>query len=159
MKTFFSLSLCIVLIACHSASAQKNGTAQEFTRADKLRGSITPERAWWDLLHYKLQLEVFPEKKEITGSNTIRFKVLKPGRKMQIDLQKPLEISKVKFLGETTKADTAKELKFEREGNVYWVDFGTELKPETEQSIVVVYAGKPVVSKRPPWTLFTPASR
>ena len=32
--------------------------AQEFTYQDTLRGSITPERAWWDLTHYHLSLEV-----------------------------------------------------------------------------------------------------
>ena len=26
-----------------------------YTRADSLRGSITPERAWWNLLKYDLQ--------------------------------------------------------------------------------------------------------
>ncbi len=29
-------------------------TAQKFTRADTLRGSITPERAWWVTSHQAL---------------------------------------------------------------------------------------------------------
>ena len=32
--------------------------AQEFTRQDSLRGSITQERMWWDVLRYDLDIEV-----------------------------------------------------------------------------------------------------
>ena len=28
--------------------------SQNFTRQDTLRGSITPQRAWWDLTYYHL---------------------------------------------------------------------------------------------------------
>ena len=50
--------------------------SQVFTRQDTLRGSITPERAWWDLTYYHLDIEVDPENKLIKGSNTIQYKVL-----------------------------------------------------------------------------------
>ena len=52
---------------------------QEFTQQDSLRGSITPERSWWDLNYYHLDIKVDPDHKYISGSNTIRYKVL--GRK------------------------------------------------------------------------------
>ena len=42
--------------------------AQQFTRQDTLRGSITPERAWWDLTYYHLELEVMPDTKTIKVS-------------------------------------------------------------------------------------------
>jgi hypothetical protein len=32
----------------------------QYTRQDTLRGSITPERAWWDLTYYHLDIEVNP---------------------------------------------------------------------------------------------------
>jgi hypothetical protein len=38
-------------------------TAQSFNRQDTLRGSVTPERAWWDLLNYELNVIVDPSKK------------------------------------------------------------------------------------------------
>ena len=38
-----------------------------FTKQDTLRGSITEERAWWDLNHYHLDIKVDPEKKYISG--------------------------------------------------------------------------------------------
>lgn len=118
--------------------------AQDFTRQDKLRGSITEERAWWDLKHYELTVEVQPDTRQIKGSNKIKFLALKPGQKMQIDLQKPLAISKIVFDG--------KELKYQREGNVYWVEFPAEIEAGTTNSILIHYAGKPVESTNPPWS-------
>ena len=65
------------------------------SRQDTLRGSITPERAWWDLTYYHLDIKVDPEKKFISGSNTIGYKVLESKKIMQIDLQKPMKITSV----------------------------------------------------------------
>ena len=66
-----------------------------YSKDDFLRGSITPERAWWDLNFYDLDIEVEPDKKYISGKNTIRYKVLKSEQVMQIDLQPPLRIEKI----------------------------------------------------------------
>jgi aminopeptidase N len=115
----------------------------EITRQETLRGSVTPEREWWDLLHYDLKVEFLPQTKRLSGSNTITFKTLKPGNKMQIDLQPPLAITKV------THGNS--QLKFEREGNVYWVMFEKELPKGVEDKVEVFYEGVPVVSKNPPW--------
>ena len=116
---------------------------EQITRQETLRGSVTPEREWWDLLHYHLQVEFLPQTKRLSGSNTITFQTLKPGNKMQIDLQPPLAITKV------THGDS--QLKFEREGNVYWVMFEKELPKGVEDKVEVFYEGVPVVSKNPPW--------
>ena len=40
-----------------------------FTRQDSLRGSITKERSWWDLVYYHLDIKVEPDKKFIEGHN------------------------------------------------------------------------------------------
>src|SRR5688572_11381725 len=69
--------------------------AEAITRQETLRGSVTPEREWWDVLHYHLQVEFLPETRRLRGSNTITFKTQKPGNKMQIDLQPPLAITKI----------------------------------------------------------------
>jgi aminopeptidase N len=113
------------------------------TRQETLRGSVTPEREWWDLLHYQLNVEFLPETKRLKGSNIVTFKTLKPGNKMQIDLQPPLAITRISH-GES-------QLKFEREGNVYWVMFDNELPQGIEDKIEIFYEGVPVVSKNPPW--------
>jgi aminopeptidase N len=116
----------------------------EITRQEVLRGSVTPEREWWDVQHYHLQVEFLPETKRLKGLNTITFKTVKPGNKMQIDLQPPLAITKV--------THGSAQLKFEREGNVYWVMFEKELPRGAEEKIEVFYEGVPVVSKNPPWS-------
>ena len=113
-------------------------------RQETLRGSVTPEREWWDLLHYDLKVEFLPAGRRLKGSNTITFRPLKPGNKMQIDLQPPLTITKI--------AHGDSQLKFEREGNVYWVMFEKEIPKGVEDKIEVFYEGIPVVSKNPPWS-------
>ena len=135
-----TLALLLTLqVTTKSAFAQTG----DVTRQEILRGSITPEREWWDLQHYHLKVEFIPETRRLKGSNTITFKTLKPGNKMQIDLQPPLEITKV------THGNS--ELKFEREGNVYWLMFPQELPQGIEDSIEVFYEGVPTVAKNPPW--------
>jgi aminopeptidase N len=119
------------------------GQTEPVTRQETLRGSITPEREWWDVLHYHLSVEFMPQTRRLKGSNEIIFKTVKPGNKMQIDLQPPLAITKV------THGNA--QLKFEREGNVYWVMFDKELPAGVEDKVEVFYEGVPVVSKNPPW--------
>jgi len=114
------------------------------TRAETLRGTITPEREWWDVLHYDLSVEFMPETRAIKGSNIITFKTLKAGSKMQIDLQTPLNITKVTHGGA--------DVKFEREGNVYWLMFDKELSAGVEDKVSIWYEGRPTVATNPPWT-------
>ena len=59
--------------------------AQAPTRADILRGEYGPYRANNDLLFYHLDIRVDPEKKFIGGKNTIRFKMLEDGTRIQLD--------------------------------------------------------------------------
>ena len=57
------------------ATQQPPQTQTVPTRADILRGAYGPYRANNDLLFYHLDVRVDPEKKFISGKNTIRFKV------------------------------------------------------------------------------------
>ena len=66
---------CICLFTNSYAQLLQDKT--DFTREDTLRGSITPEREWWDLNYYNLNIKVQPDKKYISGYNIIRYKVLK----------------------------------------------------------------------------------
>jgi aminopeptidase N len=116
---------------------------ENITRQETLRGSVSPEREWWDVQHYQLKVEFLPETRRLSGSNTITFKTLKPGNKMQIDLQPPLAITKI--------THGSSQLKFEREGNVYWVMFEKDLPKGVEDKVEVFYEGVPVASKNPPW--------
>ncbi len=137
---FFALIVLVLSILIGPAVAQ---TSTEPTRAEILRGTITPERAWWDVQHYDLSVQFMPPTRMIKGSNVITFKTLKPGIKMQIDLQDPLAITKV--------LHGSDDLKFEREGNVYWVYFKKELPAGVEDKVDIYYGGHPTDAKNPPW--------
>lgn len=63
---------------------------------------------------------------------------------MQIDLQEPLKMTKI--------THGAAELKFEREGNVYWVFLDKELSKGVNDQITVYWEGRPTVSQNPPWS-------
>src|SRR5215469_5132277 len=62
------------------------------TRFDMLRGAYGPYRANNDLLYYHLDIRVDPEQKSISGKNTIRFRMLKDGTRIQLDLNEALNI-------------------------------------------------------------------
>jgi aminopeptidase N len=138
-----STLLAIALLQLHFAAGYLLAQPENITRQETLRGSVTPEREWWDLLHYHLNVEFLPETRRLRGANTITFKTLKAGSKMQIDLQPPLAITKI-IHGDA-------QLRFEREGNVYWLMFGKDIPAGVEDKIEVFYEGIPVVSKNPPW--------
>ncbi|WP_128547100.1 M1 family metallopeptidase [Larkinella soli] len=137
LKSFFLLS--IGLLSAVSGSAQR----YTFTRDDTLRGSITPERAWWDLAFYHLQVRINPADSSIGGSTTIRYRVLQPAQVMQVDLQRPLHIQKITQDGE--------ELAFRQDGNAWFVTLKKKQTPGRTESLTVFYGGKPRVAKRPPW--------
>ena len=113
-----------------------------FTKQDTLRGSITPEREWWDLTYYHLDIEVKPNEKFISGKNTIQYKVLKPNQVMQIDLQEPMEITKV--------LQDGKPCTIRRDGNVFYIML-EEQNIGDINSIEVYYKGYPREAKRAPW--------
>lgn len=137
MKKLVSSLFFLVLVGYSLLSAQP------FTRQDTLRGSITPERIWWDLTYYDLAIEFDIPTKSLHGSNTIIFNVLAPHQIMQLDLQEPLKITAIDFKGSN--------LNFSREGNVYHVTFPYPLAKGTSERITVMYEGKPVEAIRPPW--------
>jgi len=115
-----------------------------FTRQDSLRGSITPERAWWDLTFYHLDIVVKPSDSTIFGTNTVIYRVLSTGRLMQIDLQPPLQLIKAE--------QNNKTMNFRREGNVYWIELTEKQEQGKIYSVILTYGGKPKVSTRPPWS-------
>ena len=105
------------------------------TRAEILRGEYGELRANNDLLSYHLDIRVDPEKKFITGKNTIRFKMLNDDTRIQLDLVSTLNIDKI--LRGTTP------LKYERELNTVFVDFPDTLKAGRTVSIDFYYSGTP----------------
>jgi len=113
------------------------------THADSLRGSITPERAWWDATFYDLHVRVSPADSSIAGVVGITYAVLAPAREMQIDLQEPLIIDSI--------TQSHRVLNVRRDGNAYFASLLEPQKIGEHKEVTVFYHGKPRVALRPPW--------
>ncbi|HYG39869.1 MAG TPA: M1 family metallopeptidase [Cytophagales bacterium] len=124
------------------AYTQVNNT-KTFTRADSLRGMLTPLRTCFDVKFYHLDIKVDPATKYIEGSNKVVFQVLEPSDKIQLDLFENLAISKIIYKGE--------ELRFTREFNAVFIDFPEKLEQGAIGEITVFYQGNPIVAEKPPW--------
>jgi len=135
--------ILIVFLILAGYSFSSFAQERTFTRQDTLRGSITPEREWWDLTYYHLSVKVNPGDSSFTGSNLISYNVLNPNQVMQIDLQPPMKITEINQDG--------KKQRFKRDGNAWFVKLNEVQKPGEVKNILVEFEGKPKVSRRPPW--------
>ena len=141
-KSLFLIPILLISISIQSQTLDTD--SQQFTHQDTLRGSITPERAWWDLNYYHLDISVHPETKSIKGKNTIRYSILEPNQTLQIDLQSPMKLTKAIQDGE--------ELTITKDGNAHFIFLK---KPQTKigesEEIEVYYEGQPRIAVRAPW--------
>jgi aminopeptidase N len=141
-KSLFLIPILFISISIQSQTL--NSDSQQFTHQDTLRGSITPERSWWDLNYYHLDISVHPETKSIKGKNTIRYSILEPNQTLQIDLQPPMKLTKAIQDGE--------ELTITKDGNAHFISLK---KPQTRigesEEIEVYYEGQPRIAVRAPW--------
>ncbi len=136
-QLFFGLFL--TFFSCTFLFSQKT----KFDRQDTLRGSITAERAWWDLNYYHLEVKVDPQKQYIEGKNTIQYTVKAPHDVLQIDLQGPLKITKIEQDGQS--------LNWKKEGYAWFVNLKQRQNKGDVNQIEVYYSGNPKVAIRPPW--------
>jgi len=132
------LALLLAVLPVTAAAQQA-----AYTHADTLRGSITPERAWWDVVFYDLHVRLDPADSTVRGRNGITYRVTGPSRAMQIDLQVPLEIDSV--------VQDGRRLGFRRDGNAFFVSMAARQPRGALRTVTVYYHGKPQVAQRPPW--------
>jgi aminopeptidase N len=130
-----------LFLACLAAPA----AAQEptFTHADTLRGTVTPERAWWDVVFYDLHVRLDPADSTLRGWNGITYRVTGAARAMQIDLQTPLEVDSI--------VQDGKRLMHRRDGNAFLVTLAGKQPKGALKTVTVYYHGRPTVAVRPPW--------
>jgi aminopeptidase N len=110
------------------------------TKDDLLRGGYGPYRANNDLLYYHLSLRVDPVAEAISGSNVVRFRMLEPGSKIQLELTPELTLGSITMDG--------KVLKYAREERTLWIELGKELPKGKVAEVTVAYSGKPVKQGR-----------
>ena len=139
-----TLARSIVLLAASAAAVLAQHPAPlTFSRADTLRGSNGPGRSWWDATFYDLAVAISPADSSIRGSNAITYRVVRPAKEMQIDLQVPLEVDSMVQDGRT--------LAFRRDSNAFFVTLVAPQTPASHKTITVYYHGKPRAAKMPPW--------
>jgi aminopeptidase N len=93
--------------------------------------------------HYAVDIEPDYQNKTIKGKVDIRFKVLKPGKTMQIDLQEPMQLSKAS-IGD-------KPMTFSRDGNAFFINASVQIPKDSMLTLSLQFQGNVTVAKRPPW--------
>jgi aminopeptidase N len=135
--------ISLILLIIGTTPTLMQAQPANFTRQDSLRGSITPERAWWDLNYYHLEISVDPEGQSLKGKNTIQYTVLDNYSLLQLDLQEPLTIDKVVQDGQV--------LQVEKEGSAWFVLLNKKQSKGAVNDLEIYFSGKPKVAVRPPW--------
>ena len=147
-----------ILFFCFSLLFQSKIQGQNFTQSDTLRGSITPERAWWDLQHYNLDVTLLINNKSLVGKNTISYRALASyvakdaaqgdsldtnGALMQIDLQGPMKIDSVLQNGQ--------RLSFTHKGAAHFIELKQKQELDSIHELTCYFSGAPIVAQNPPW--------
>ncbi|RPD42755.1 M1 family metallopeptidase [Chitinophaga barathri] len=112
-------------------SNRKNG----FTRADTLRGKLSPDRSCYDVDYYHLTVDIVPDKRSLSGSTLIHFKTVSPFSQLQIDLYAQMTIDSIIYKG--------RPLSYTREFNAVFVRFPEEFKAGDKGRFEVFYHGMP----------------
>jgi cyclophilin family peptidyl-prolyl cis-trans isomerase len=135
---------CAFFLAVSSTVSFAQHTNAPPTRAEILKGALTPERNCYDVTSYNLDVRIDPATKSLKGSNKITFKTVNDFTKMQVDLWSNLPISKIIF-------DDGRDARFTRELNAVFVELPEPAPKDSVHAITVFYSGVPVVAKRAPW--------
>src|SRR3984957_13102255 len=145
MRRILSFAATLACFFLHLAVQAQLLTPEKasYSHADSLRGSVGPERAWWNLLKYELQVTPDYAAKSVSGENAITFAALTDGQVLQIDLQEPMQMVSATW--------RKKPLTFTRENNVFHVHFPKTIKAGAIETVVFKYQGIPKVATRPPW--------
>lgn len=139
----YRLTLCAFLLVSFSASAQLGVPKEKFTRADSLRGYLTPLRTCYDINYYHLDVKFDIANKFISGSNLFKFTAVQDFTKLQFDLFANLQVEKVVYNGQV--------LPYKREINAVFVTFPKTIRKGSKDQFTVYYSGHPTVAKRAPW--------
>ena len=129
-----------LIVAAQAVRAQDT---VRFTRADTLRGSDGPGRAWWDAAFYDLHVTVHPTDSTIAGWNRITYRVLATAKEMQLDLQLPMTADSI--------TQDRRRVKFRRDGNALFLALASRQRPGTTRALTVWFHGKPRIGKLLPW--------
>jgi len=142
MKLYLSF-LVLLGILSFNAQAQLMQPKDKFTRADSLRGNLTPLRTCYDINYYHLDVKFDIDKKYISGSSLFKFTATQDFTKLQFDLFANLKVERVVYKG--------KELPYTREFNAVFLTFPKTITKGSRDEFTVYYSGNPTIAVRAPW--------
>ncbi|UOQ66532.1 M1 family metallopeptidase [Hymenobacter volaticus] len=140
---YFSFLLAGLMSLAHFASAQLMQPKAVFTRADSLRGALTPLRTCYDINYYHLDVKLDVERKSLSGSNLFRFTATQDFTRLQFDLFNNLAVEKVEYQGKTVP--------YTREANAVFLTFPETIRKGSRGEFTVYYSGQPTVAQHAPW--------
>ena len=143
IRHLICLVLTVVIIQLSAAAQSQLAANATFTRADTLRGMLTPMRSCYDVKFYELELRVDVKRRFITGNNGIYFEAVQNFDSLQIDLTQKFKIEKITYQGS--------ELSYRKDLNAVIVKFPETQFKGSKGIIRCYYSGAPIVAKSPPW--------
>ncbi|NHA05212.1 M1 family metallopeptidase [Mucilaginibacter sp. HC2] len=145
IKYLYNIASAILMLTAFAlpAKAQLGANRETFTRADSLRGSLTPLRTCYDINYYHLDVKFDIDQKYISGSNQFKFTATQDFTKLQFDLFANLKVDKVVYKGQ--------ELPYTREFNAVFITFPQTITKGSADEFTVFYSGNPTIAKRAPW--------
>lgn len=168
LKLLFAVVCCIPLIA----GAQLGEDKKKFTKADTLRGSLNPDRDWWDVQRYDIEVKPDYGSKTIRGKvqiiykltysrdTTLRKLLLDDKVNMQIDLQQPLIVDSIITNDLFSSCSHCPDwqfkkvkLNFSRDSNIAIVKTSMFKAGRNNglDTITIYYHGTPKEAKNAPW--------
>lgn len=137
-----TLILTILILIAEPLTSQVVTHKEHYTEADTLRGSLRPERNF-DVLTYHLNVKVNPEKKYISGYNTIGFRAGEDLPVMQVDLFANMQVDSIMYGNE--------KLDYTRKYDAVFVELDPVIVKNKVDSIQFFYSGYPTVAQNAPW--------
>ena len=124
------LTACVGLNSpLHPQTAQSSGVLSEM-------------QALYDVQHYQLELQVYPDRKIIEGRVTMRAIATEFITTVELDLDPRFEILETSVNGQTASYQKA-------EGKLLLL--GSEIQSSSEFTTTVSYRGRPYEAENPPW--------
>ena len=105
-------------------------------------GALSEMQALYDVQHYQLELQVYPDRKMIEGRVTMRAIATEFITTVELDLDPRFEILETSVNGQTSSYKKA-------EGKLLLL--GSEIQSSSEFTTTVSYRGRPYEAENPPW--------
>jgi aminopeptidase N len=116
---------------------------EKFTKADTLRGTLTPLRTCYDVKFYDLHITLNPDDRELWGYNDITFAATSNFVQMQLDLFDFWKIDSIVF--------EKKKVAYQREFNAVLLTLPRVVTQGERANLRFYYSGKPMIAKHAPW--------